>query len=424
MELKPKKDWTDAIREKYLSELPESTSAVGWEAIGRRLHRRTVLRRSAVAAAILLPFTALLIWSPWHNAVPALESPVAIAEEAPSVPDADEEPTVAPDSTAIRNAVQQAEKPVFIAKPEQFHVADNLSREQKLPTTPSEDTETAHPDSSVYPDSPARPDSSATNTQGPSEQPSPRQIRELVPDELMAFAEPEPRRRPKVSVSLHAGAGAGQRDMMFNTMSAPYFAKLAYLNYGISIEPAEKVSVANIDRHYYQSVLTKAAYMSYMPNPYTPSEVQYRHDLPLTFGLLARVGLLPWLGVESGVEYTYLHSVADSYIGTQDQRLHFIGVPVRMDARLWSNRLFDVYAVLGGKAEKCVAASLGKIQCEEPRLQWAAELAGRVQYNIWDKVSFYIQPELSWYFTQTDLVTFRTANPLSFSVNAGFSFDL
>ena len=106
MELKPKKDWTDAIREKYLSELPESTSAVGSEAIGRRLHRRTVLRRSAVAAAILLPFTALLIWSPWHNAVPALESPVSIAEEAPSVPDADEEPTVAPDSTAIRNALQ------------------------------------------------------------------------------------------------------------------------------------------------------------------------------------------------------------------------------------------------------------------------------------------------------------------------------
>ena len=141
MELKPKKDWTDAIREKYLSELPESTSAVGSEAIGRRLHRRTVLRRSAVAAAILLPFTALLIWSPWHNAVPALESPVAIMEEAPAVPDVDEEAAIAPDSTAIRNAVQQAEKPVFIAQPEQSQVADDLSREQQLPTTPSADTE-------------------------------------------------------------------------------------------------------------------------------------------------------------------------------------------------------------------------------------------------------------------------------------------
>ena len=207
MELKPKKDWTDAIREKYLSELPESTSAVGWEAIGRRLHRRTVLRRSAVAAAILLPFTALLIWSPWHNAVPALESPVAIVEEAPAVPDVDEEAAIAPDSTAIRNAVQQAEKPVFIAQPEQSQVADDLSREQQLPTTPSADTETAGPDSS------------ATNTQGPSEQPSPRQIRELVPDDLMAFAEPEPRQRLKVSVGLSAGTVAGQRDMRLNTMS-------------------------------------------------------------------------------------------------------------------------------------------------------------------------------------------------------------
>lgn len=261
MELKPIKDWTDAIREKYLSEIPESTPAAGWEAIGRRLHRRTVLRRSAVAAAILLPFTALLIWSPWHDAVPALESPVAIVEEAPAVPDVDEESTFAPDSTAIRNAVQQAEKPVFIAQPEQSHVADDLSREQQLPTTPSAETETAGPDSS------------ATNTQRPSEQPSPRQIRELVPDDLLAFAQPEPGRRPKVSVSLHAGAGAGQRDMRFNTMSAPYFAKLAYMNYGTAIEKTGIISSTNIDREYYQHLLTKAASNAFMPNPSTPSDV-------------------------------------------------------------------------------------------------------------------------------------------------------
>ena len=412
MELKPNKDWTDAIREKYLSELPESTPAVGWEAIGRRLHRRTVLRRSAVAAAILLPFSAQLIWSPWHNAVPALESPVAIAEEAPSVPDADEEPTVAPDSTAIRNALQQAEKPVFIAQPEQSPVADDLSLEQQLPSAPSADTETAIPDSS------------ATNTQGPSEQPAPRQIRELVPDDLLAFAEPEPRQRLKVSVGLSAGTVAGQRDMRLNTMSAPYFAKLAYMNYGPSIQTAGKISLSNIDRQYYSYLQTKSASNVFMPNPSTPSDVQYRHDLPLTFGLLAKVGLLPWLGVESGVEYTYLHSVADSYTGTLDQRLHFIGVPVRLDARIWSNSSFELYAALGGKAEKCVSAILGQIQCDEPRLQWAAELASRVRYNVWDNVSVYIQPELSWYFTQTDLLTYRTDHPLCFSVNVGFGFDL
>ncbi|MBR3030338.1 MAG: hypothetical protein IKH93_04235 [Bacteroidales bacterium] len=412
MELKPKKDWTDAIREKYLSELPESTSAVGWEAIGRRLHRRTVLRRSAVAAAILLPFTALLIWSPWHNAVPALESPVAIVEEAPAVPDVDEEAAIAPDSTAIRNAVQQAEKPVFIAQPEQSQVADDLSREQQLPTTPSADTETAGPDSS------------ATNTQGPSEQPSPRQIRELVPDDLMAFAEPEPRQRLKVSVGLSAGTVAGQRDMRLNTMSAPYFAKLAYMNYGPSIQTAGKISLSNIDRQYYSYLQTKSASNVFMPNPSTPSDVQYRHDLPLTFGLLAKVGLLPWLGVESGVEYTYLHSVADSYTGILDQRLHFIGVPVRLDARIWSNSSFELYAALGGKAEKCVSAILGQIQCDERRIQLAAEVAGGIQYRLWKSTYLYLQPELSWYLTKTDLITYRSENPLAFSFDAGLRFEL
>ena len=413
MELKPNKDWTYAIREKYLSEIPDAPAPAGWEAVKRRLHRQERLRRAAaLAAAVMIPVAVLLLWSPWHSDVPALDSPVATVEEVPTVPDVDEESSIAPDSTAIRNALQQAEKPVLIAQPEQSHVADGLSREQQLPTTPSADTETAGPDSS------------ATNTQGPSEQPSPRQIRELVPDELMAFAEPEPRQRLKVSIGLSAGAVAGQRDMRLNTMSAPYFAKLAYMNYGPSIQTAGKISLSNIDRQYYSYLQTKSASNVFMPNPSTPSDVQYRHDLPLTFGLLAKVGLLPWLGVESGVEYTYLHSVADSYTGTLDQRLHFIGVPVRLDARIWSNSSFELYAALGGKAEKCVSASLGMIQCEEPRLQWAAELASRVRYNVWDNVSIYIQPELSWYFSQTDLLTYRTDHPLCFSVNVGFGFDL
>lgn len=414
MELKPNKDWTDAIREKYLSEEDNTPSLAGWETVVRRQRRGLILRRSAVAAAILLPFTALLLWSPWHSSLPALENPVAVTEEASAIPYADpcDESIAATDPQAIRHEDRQAKQPVSIALPEQSPLADDLPLEQQLPSTPSADTETASPDSS------------ARNTHAPAQQLAPRRIHELVPDDLLAFAEPEPGRRPKVSVSLHAGAGAGQRDMRFNTMSAPYFAKLAYMNYGTAIEKTGIISSTNIDREYYQHLLTKAASNAFMPNPSTPSDVQYRHDLPLTFGLLAKVGLLPWLGVESGVEYTYLHSVADSYTGTLDQRLHFIGVPVRLDARLWSNRLLDVYAALGGKAEKCVSASIGRIHCDEPRLQWSAGLAGGIRYRIWDKVSLYIQPELSWYFTETDLITYRTDNPLSFSLNAGFSFDL
>lgn len=416
-----KKEWTDAVREKYLSE-EEAFSPAGWETVRRRVHRTEVVRRSIIAAAaVLLPFAALLLWSPWHNTVPAQESIIANTEETPVVPEASEttfdvvDPqsvaTVPDEAPAVRKA-KKAEQPGLIPQPEQTPIAEDMSHDQQQTPTPSADTKTTNPDSTTH------------STPAPSGQPTPRRSQELIPDDLLAFAEPEPRQRRKISVGVSAGAGAIQRNMILNTMSAPYYTKLAYMNLGVRYETDVKISAANINRQYYNDLLTKTASNSYMANAFVPSDIEYRHDLPLSFGLLAKIGLLPWLGVESGVEYTYLHSVADSYLGTQDQRLHFIGIPVRMDAIIWSNRLLEVYAALGGKAEKCVSASLGRINCDEPRLQWSAELAGGIQYHLWDRVNLYLQPELEWYLTQTDLITYRTEHPLGFALHAGLRFDL
>lgn len=415
-----KKEWTDAVREKYLSE-EEAFSPAGWETVRRRVHRTEVVRRSAIAAAaVLLPFAALLLWSPWHNTVPAQESIIANTEETPVVPEESETTfdvvdtqsiATLPDEAPAVMKVKKAEQPGLIPQPEQFPVAEDMSHTQQ-PSTPSADTETTNADST------------ADSAPAPSGQPTPRRSQELIPDDLLAFAEPEPRQRRKISVGVSAGVGAIQRNMILNTMSAPYYTKLAYMNLGVRYETDVKISAANINRQYYNALLTKTTSNSYMANAFVPSDIEYRHDLPLSFGLLAKIGLLPWLGVESGVEYTYLHSVADSYLGTQEQRLHFIGIPVRMDAIIWSNRLLEVYAALGGKAEKCVSASLGRIKCDEPRLQWSAELAGGVQYHLWDKVSLFLQPELEWYLTQTDLITYRTEHPLGFALHAGLRFDL
>ncbi len=416
-----KKEWTDAVREKYLSE-EEAFSPAGWETVRRRVHRTEVVRRSIIAAAaVLLPFAALLLWSPWHNTVPAQESIIANTEETPAVPEASEttfdvvDPqsvaTVPDEAPAVRKT-KKAGQTVLIPQPKQTPIAEDMSHDQQQTPTPSADTKTTNPDSTTH------------STTAPSGQPAPRRIQELVPDDLLAFAEPEPRQRRKISVGVSAGAGAIQRNMILNTMSAPYYTKLAYMNLGVRYETDVKISAANINRQYYNDLLTKTASNSYLANAFVPSDIEYRHDLPLSFGLLAKIGLLPWLGVESGVEYTYLHSVADSYLGTQEQRLHFIGIPVRMDAIIWSNRLLEVYAALGGKAEKCVSASLGRIKCDEPRLQWSAELAGGIQYHLWDRVNLYLQPELEWYLTQTDLITYRTEHPLGFVLHAGLRFDL
>ena len=58
-----RKTWTDAIREKYLDQADDSPAA-GWEVIERHLRRATMLRRTTIAAAaVLLSFAALLLWS-------------------------------------------------------------------------------------------------------------------------------------------------------------------------------------------------------------------------------------------------------------------------------------------------------------------------------------------------------------------------
>ena len=150
----------------------------------------------------------------------------------------------------------------------------------------------------------------------------------------------------------------------------------------------------------------------------------YRHDLPVSLGLTARMELTPRIGVESGLEYTYLHSAVLSEAVQLDQRLHFVGIPVRVDTRLWSRNGIDLYAGLGAKAEKCISATMGKIECEEPRLQWSTEAFAGVQYRIAPRAHLYFQPQISYSLTKTDLVTYRTETPLVFTLNAGLRFDL
>ena len=129
-------------------------------------------------------------------------------------------------------------------------------------------------------------------------------------------------------------------------------------------------------------------------------------------------------GVESGIEYTYLHSAVESMAGDMDQQLHLIGIPLRMDVRLWSHDRFSLYAGLSAMAEKCVAASVGKISCEEKRVLWSTGTFAGVQYQIGGQAYLYFQPQLSYSITNTDLITYRTENPLVFSLNAGLRFDL
>ena len=235
-------------------------------------------------------------------------------------------------------------------------------------------------------------------------------LAELLPDD------PKPRHRARISsVSLRAGSAMVRRNAPISMRSAPYLAALNFLNTtDPSLMPRVKSNASNTRG-------IGATANAFFPES---SAGQYTHDLPLSLGLSLRMDLTPKMGLETGLEYTYLHSTEEFDGSRLNQRLHFVGIPVRLDASLWTNGGFGFYLGVGAKVEKCVSATLGRVACEELRLQWSAEVFGGVQYQLSSRTHLYFQPALSYYFTKTDLPTYRTEHPLGVTLHAGLRFDL
>ena len=389
MDKEMNKDWMDAVRERCLSD-ETVPSPDGWSQIGRKMRQAAIRRRSVLAATLLIPITAILLWSPWNlTVIPDVPGNIPLAENV--IPSGSDDSFVAPE-----------EEPIGTKR---VASSNTHSEEDDVQNTPS-----VNPKTSAETDGPDK-------TDQPAEPDKPRKDSPKVSiDPFEAFPESVRRHRPLLSIGVNAGSGTTSRKTDVTLRSTPYIAALTYMN---AIElPAE---TRGIRSNYSNTVGFGVAANQFFP---ASSTNHYHHDLPLSLGVTARMAFASRWGVESGLEYTYLHSGVESAIGRLDQRLHFIGIPVRMDARLLSRGGFDLYAGVGAKAEKCLAASLGQVRCEENRIQWSAEAIAGVQYGIGNRAYLFFQPEASYYLTKTDLVTIRTEKPVSFTLHAGLRFDL
>ena len=366
----------EAVRQ-YWRDLDDGSSPENWTNILRKMRREEAARGIKIILALLIPIASMMLWlQPRQNHYPA----APYISHIPS-----ENPTVIIPHTIPSPQVLAGMRAAMKSNPEDI-----------LTTSP--DTASIHYDVS---------DSLMTT----------EMVMEDFPD-FTGFPEVVRKSRPKISLSLRAGSGSGRRSTNVSLESSPYIAALTFMN---TIDPS---NLPDVRSNYINTIQWYSENAS--NNNISPSEKNniYRHDLPVTFGLTARMDLTPRLGAECGIEYTYMHSSIKADTGRLSQNMHFIGIPVRLDTRVWSWNGFDMYAGIGVKAEKCVAASLGQVQCEEKRLQWSTGTFAGVQYSLGRRAHLYFQPELSYYLTKTDLITYRTENPLTFTLNAGIRFDL
>ena len=154
-----------------------------------------------------------------------------------------------------------------------------------------------------------------------------------------------------------------------------------------------------------------------------------RHLFPLKVGLSAWIPVKDRLYVSTGLDYSWYRSTFTySISGVQQQHVHYLGIPVRMDWVFATGKRLDAYVGGGLEGEFCLAASLGGKEISKDRIKLSLLGAGGIQMNLTRRLGFYVEPQVVWR-VPTDpedsmLANYRSVHPLMFSLATGLRIRL
>lgn len=185
------------------------------------------------------------------------------------------------------------------------------------------------------------------------------------------------------------------------------------------------------------------------PDPDLPSEEpdeievseKSRHYMPLTIGLSLNYGLSSRWSVESGIRYTFLRSdfMRESEIEKTEinQRIHYIGIPLKFNYRIFGNNRFSIYGQGGAALDIPVNGTQSIMKWEQgwnkPEfdrttisvpLQWSIEGGVGLQYHLTPSISIYAEPSFRYYFNPgSEIKTIRQDKPFEFTIPIGIRLN-
>ncbi|NDW13746.1 porin family protein [Bacteroides sp. 214] len=162
-----------------------------------------------------------------------------------------------------------------------------------------------------------------------------------------------------------------------------------------------------------------------------------KHKRSASFGLTVEKQLSDIIALETGLIYTQLNSEltasdAGGYFH-QDQKLHYLGIPLKVNFTLLDSDKLTLYASAGAMAEKCIAGNRWTAYMEAGKqeqsyketqrpnpLQFSLAAAVGLQYKVSSRFAVYAEPGISYYFDDTTPVaTIRKEKPLNLNVRCG-----
>ena len=163
------------------------------------------------------------------------------------------------------------------------------------------------------------------------------------------------------------------------------------------------------------------------------------HQMPITWLLALKYRLNHRFGLESGFSYSRLTS--DFEMGTdgntisEQQTIHYLGIPVKGIYNMYGGKRWSIYGSLGLTTEIPVRSTLhsdfyvnGQYEANDKTTilapwQFSTTFGLGLQYHLTPNVGFFVEPSLQYYIPmKSDIETYRTEHPFTFSLPLGIRF--
>lgn len=165
------------------------------------------------------------------------------------------------------------------------------------------------------------------------------------------------------------------------------------------------------------------------------------HKLPVTIGMNVSLNINHLWAAETGLTYTWLTSTTESgdahHHKRELQRIHYLGLPLRLKFKFFERRNWSAYAAAGGAVGFPVKASLSTTSYTDGSqtsyaeaslsapVQFSLGAGAGLQYNLNRHFGIYAEPQLQWYIpTNSDITTYRTEHPLRFTPAVGLRWEM
>jgi len=417
-----KKDWLDRLAES-LENYGEPAPDGLWESVESSLPLRSrkfgFLAWTGVAAAAAAVLLGVFLWTRRDAAEPDTQPYVAevaapVSVPAPAPVPAEEVPERVPDAvTAAIPSVRSVPAPASVPVSLPVQEAEPSSSEEAVPV-----------ESAVPQEVPAEA-ASAQETDAPADEAEIAENIRAWNDYLAASASED-----EGGQLVPDGAGVSLAQGLNGAASAGLFDPSEFFS-GFSPEGSLAPQSGDI-----QSITRSA-----IEQAYTVTTTE-QHLRPVRVGMSVRWHLTDVFGLETGLVYSRLQSRFRSISGTtvtlDDQRLHYLGLPLHLTVELARGRRFSLYADAGPMVEKCIAGtvkntvSVSGIQAsattsrrQEIRpLQWSVGAGAGLEVALTNRIGLYAEPGFSYHFDDgTQVRTVYKEHPADFTLTTGLRFN-